>query len=167
MLLPETPRCLNISSVPLHTTMSLLLTLRTSDVSPTLAMSQILPRTNQSTSVGGASAHWHSSWETKHCTPCGHYFTFPISSSCFLVGVSCRLFVQGTRRSFAKYCHPGFVVTTPDSLRSNCPEILPFCIRALTDWEIRFQHWMSWILETTLPPATCKGWYLAANDRLQ
>jgi len=36
-------------------------TLRTSDVSPTLAMAQILPLTNPSTSVGGTSAHWHSS----------------------------------------------------------------------------------------------------------
>jgi len=60
-------------------------TLRTSDVSPTLAMAQILPPTNPSTSVGGRSAHWHCSWDSKLCLPCRHSFAFCISTACSLV----------------------------------------------------------------------------------
>jgi len=60
-------------------------TLRTSDVSPTLAMTQILPLTNPSTSVGGRSAHWHCSWYSKLYLPIRHSFTFCMSSTCSLV----------------------------------------------------------------------------------
>ena len=86
--LPETLRCLNISRVPRQTTMRGVVAFPTyaqSDVSPTLAMAQILPLTNPSTSVGGASTHWHSSWDSKPCWPCRHSFILIISSSCSLV----------------------------------------------------------------------------------
>jgi len=57
-------------------------TLRTSEVSPILAMAQILPLTNPSTSVGGTSAHWHPSWVSKPCWAWRHSFTLTLSSSC-------------------------------------------------------------------------------------
>jgi len=60
-------------------------TLLTSDVSPTLAIAQILPLTNPSTSVGGSSAHWHCFWDSKPCLPCRNSITFSISSTCSLV----------------------------------------------------------------------------------
>ena len=53
-------------------------TLRTSEVSRTLVMAQILPIINPSTSVGGTSAHWRSSWDSKPCWPCRHSFTLTI-----------------------------------------------------------------------------------------
>jgi len=64
----------------------------------------------------------------------------------------CRLFVQGIWRSFAKNGHPRLL---SQRKIGHCPEILPFCIRAQTDWETRSQHWMSWILPIALPPASC------------
>ena len=57
-------------------------TLRTSDVSPTLAMAHILPLTNPSTSVEGRSAHWHCSWDSK---PCGKGSTFSSFALAFLI----------------------------------------------------------------------------------
>ena len=62
-------------------------TLRTTEVSPTLAIAQILPLINPSTFVGGFSARWHSSWDSKPGWPWSHSFTLIISSSCSVVAI--------------------------------------------------------------------------------
>ena len=138
-------------------------TLRTSEVSPTLAIAQTLPLTNPSTSVGGSSTHWHSSWDSKPCWAWRHSFTLTISSSCSLVAFLSKVFDGALQKMATQGCCFNARLAT-----TNCPEILLFCIRAQTGWETRSQYWMSWILQVALPPTSCTAvWYLAATDRLQ
>ena len=64
----------------------------TSDVSPTLAMSQISPSTKPSVFSGGCSALWHSWADANLCVPRRHSTTRFISLRCLLKSF---LFVRG------------------------------------------------------------------------
>ena len=125
-------------------------------------MARILPLTNPSTSVGGRSAHWHCSWDSKPCLPCRHSIMFSISSACSLVAFLSKGFGGVLQYMATQSC-----CRTPYSLWPNRPEIQPVWIRAQTGWELRSQHWMSWIRWTALPPITCTPrWHQKATDRL-
>jgi len=79
-------------------------TLRTCKVSPTLAMAQILPLTNPSTSVRGTSTYWQSSWDSKPCWAWRHSFTLTISSSCSLVAFLSKGFGKAFDQTLPRFC---------------------------------------------------------------
>jgi len=84
---------------------------------------QILGLTNPSTSLGGNSAHWHSSLDLKPSW-WPSLKTFLYFKHFFLM-FPCRLCNQEAQRSFAKYGHPGLF--SQHQIRYD--QILPrFCL---------------------------------------
>ena len=72
-------------------------------------------------------------------------------------------------RGLSEFCNiwpPRVVVVTPGLVWPNHPVIHSVWIRAQKGWEIRSQHWMSWIRWTALPPTTCTPrWHQTTTDR--
>jgi len=93
-------RCLRLHCwwrLSLSLFLSLSLSLRSatsvkSNISPTLAMTQILQLTKPSVFSGGCRAHWHSWVDANPCVPCRHSTTLIISLRCLLKSFS---FVRG------------------------------------------------------------------------
>ena len=83
-------------------------------------MTQILPSKNPSSSVGGTSANWPFDIQSQAYTLQTFLYFYH-----FVLMFPCRLFVQGTLWSFAKYSHPG--LSSQHQIHYD-PSVLKFCL---------------------------------------
>jgi len=106
--LPETLQFLKISLVPCLTTTSPIVAFPPC-AHPTCPPPSQSPKfchvqTPLLASVGGFSAHWHSSWYSKPCWPWRHSFTLIISSSCSLVAILSKGFGGASQKMATQGC---------------------------------------------------------------